>query len=355
MLNNINHNNSNKKRNNEYLSSIMALSDKKNLLQKRNSDLINNSKIISKINNEENSISNDLNYSEDENYLNNFNENKKIKNKNECLSRQHSQSKFELTILSKKSINEEEENSKNNVFKRLKEKTNKIMLDEGTQYYEDLDYNIQYNSLNPDYDTLNRNKIIDLKRIHRKSIVDSNISDNKTAYSKKIDSSRSTYLNRNSSKKSFLSFYDKGLSHNPSYINFLDKNLNNFNSIKDEDDTFYHIQPKSKVFDKKNNNNNLYNKIPHHDRNEFWNLDKRNKSSKNSFIFVNNNNSLNENDNNNNNILLDYQIKENIEKYKKKNIKLTKKNKENNGSFIMPANPYKTVLEAREFFFFNEK
>ena len=469
--NNINNNldfiekNSNCKiKNNEYMSGIMSLNDKKILIQKKNSD----SKLNSKLYNDDNSMSNDLNYSEDENYINNYNENKnnKKKEKSKNLSRQHSESKFELTILSKKSYNDEDEENSRNLFKKLKEKHNKIMLDEGTQYFDEFEYNkkIKYNTLNQDnnnknyneilnnnnkyntlnhdnnnnellnnnkyntlnqdnninnnellnsnkYNTLNQdnnnnnellnndkyntinedkinnnnnyelfnnnneyinnnnndflnsnntnNKMYDLKKYQRKSIFDSNISENRTSYSKKNESSRSSYNNifvRNPSKKSFLLNYEKGLSHNSSSTNFFNRNLHSINKENNEDDSFYKIQPKIKVFDHQNYNNDLYSKIPHHNKNEFWNIrnDKKNKSRKNSFIFVKNNSYIDNNNNDNINLLSDYQIKENVEKYKKKNIKLSKKNKDKD-TFIMPPNPYKTVLEAREFFFFNEK
>ena len=379
--------NNNKKK--EEIQKIPLPNNKNQLKKTRNDEKINDSK--SNTQNDDLTNSNDYLYSEDENNINNNNikkenitnnsneDNLNILNtnnsnddkKNKIKDLKNNKEKIENSISSKQenktlsdvnlsSNNSEENKSTSNIFNNLKEKNKKIMLDVGTQYYDIENNNNDLNSkIKENIEKKNSN--IKQKRL---SSLDNDNSENLTSYSKKMESARISYVNmlRNSStKKLFSPLFEKELSHNPSSLNFFNNNTlkSNFLKIDNDNDDFYKITPRQKVLDENNLNNNCYN-IPCHFGTE---------KKKNNKKYINQNESFKKW---NNKIIKSYKDdkSERISlnnKYINKHLfsefnnlsTLNNNNKKKKDEFdknndIMPPNPYKTVLDAREFFFFND-
>ena len=259
------------------------------------------------------------------------------------------------------------------------------MLDEGTQYYNDIDNfsnKNQDNLIKENFEKLRFQNKLNNSTIRKKqkkiSSIDFDNSENLTSYSRKNESQRMSYVNmlkNSSTKKLFSPLIEKELIHYPSTSQFFNSNNtnnnnnnnnnNNINTYKSNyfkinTDDFYNITPKQKILEE--GNNNFYN-IPHHYNH--YNNNKTNKikyqTSKNDFISTiynryNNFNNINEKIFNINKKILFSPQKNNIDDFENIKKKFFKKEKKefNKNSSIMPPNPYETVLNAREFFFFNE-
>ena len=387
---------------NDYILSEDDNTNNSNFFNKNNTNQ-NNSNIQSNntILNTDNNINNDFYYNknnDNNNDIKNVNNNNNIKKENNIkdnlnnkkISKKNSETQtiIEKPVYKKISdininINSNTtRNPTNKIFQQLKEKNKKIMLDEGTQYYEDIDKftnNIQNNLILDNFEKLifqdKLNKLsTNIKKQKKISSIDFDNSENLTSYSRKNESQRQSYVNilKNSSTKKFFSpLIEKELIHYPSTNHFFNSNnntsnnnSNNFKSnyFKINTDDFYNISPRQKVLEE--GNNNIYN-IPRHYTNNKKTETKYQKSN-NDFLspIYNRYNNFNSNSNNkmifnNNNInkkTLFSPQKSNIDDFEKIKIKFFKNEKRefNKNCNIMPPNPYETVLNAREFFFFNK-
>ena len=369
--NNINPNNSNIQSNNSILNSDNNI----------NNNIYNNDNII---NNNDNNIyikkQNDNN--KNIKYENNINDN--LNNKNISKKNSETQTIIEKPIYKKTSsiniiINSNTtRNPTNKIFQELKEKNKKIMLDEGTQYYNDIDNfsnKNQDNLIKENFEKLRFQNKLNNSTIRKKqkkiSSIDFDNSENLTSYSRKNESQRMSYVNmlkNSSTKKLFSPLIEKELIHYPSTNHFFNSNnntsnnnSNNFKSnyFKINTDDFYNISPRQKVLE--GGNNNIYN-IPRHYNNK--KTETKYQKTNNDFIThiyngynnFNNNNKLTLNNYNINKKTLFSPQKNNIDDFEKIKNKFFKNEKRefNKNSNIMPPNPYETVLNAREFFFFNE-
>ena len=270
---------------------------------------------------------NDYIYSEDDN-MNLYSNERLRKDK----SQSQAQTQFDLCILSNKPPQDFNISSINT-------SDNKNAIDKGTQYTNNDEYGEEAHRYKLNLDDMEKLNALYLKQQQAtnrtKRILDSvkrehstkSIFEDKSYNNNPTAPQTQRTLKKSKSKLQLIPFFDDKNKLNLPYTHRGSKSIRNNND--DEDDDFYAGAMHKNTFGN-NRDNDLYSKIPHH------HFDNKTCTKLKKTIFSNNNSTKN--------------IFTTLP-YKKK----TKSNlRSNDNGFVMPANPFGTVLEAREFFFFND-